>query len=106
MMKKSFPNLKQMTIRIAAAMGTTYVCESFFSKLNIVETKNRNSLTDENMTNELCCATTKLPVDIKKSGNYIQKQVSHWGAYEENKLQSHYFSCELAQRYIELDMLI
>ena len=51
--------------------------ESFFLKLKVVKSKNRDRLTDENMTNELRCLTTKLPVDVKKFANYIQKQVSH-----------------------------
>lgn len=72
-----FPNLKQLAICIAAAMGTTYLCESFFSKLKIVKSKTRNRLTDENLTNQLRCASTSLPVDIKKITNAIQKQVSH-----------------------------
>ena len=72
-----FPILKQMAMRIATAIGTTYLCESFFSKLKIVKSKNRNKLTDENMTNQLRCAVSKLPVDIRKMSNNIQKQVSH-----------------------------
>ena len=63
-------------MRILAAMGTTYVCESFFSKLKILKAKNRNRLADESMTNELRSATTKLPVDFKKLGYNIQMQVS------------------------------
>ena len=74
---EKFPNMKQMAICIVAAMGTIYVCESFFSKLQIVKTKHRNRLSDESMTNELRCATTKLPVDFKKLSYHIQKQVSH-----------------------------
>ena len=66
-----------MAKRIVAAMSATYVCESFFSKSKIVKTKNRNRLADEGMTNELRCATTKLPVDFKKLSYHIQNQVSH-----------------------------
>ena len=64
-------------MRIAAAIGATYLCESFFSQLKIVKSKNRNKLTDENMTNQLRCAVSKLPIDIRKMSNNIQKQVSH-----------------------------
>ena len=72
-----FPILKQMAMRIAAAIGTTYLCKSFFSKLKIVKSKNRNKLTDENMTSQLRYAVSKLPVDIRKMSNNIQKQASH-----------------------------
>ena len=74
---EKFPNLKQMTMRILATLGTTYVCKSFFSMLKIVKTKNRSRLAVESMTNELRCAATKLPVDFKELGYHIQKQVSH-----------------------------
>ena len=72
-----FPNLKQLAICIRAAIGTTYLCESFFSELKIVKSKNRNRLTDENMTNQLRCVSTKLPFGIKKIANNIKKQTSH-----------------------------
>lgn len=72
-----FPNLKQLALRIIAAMGTTYLCESFFSKLKIVKSKNRNKVTDENLTNQFRCASSKLPVNIKKIVDKIEKQTSH-----------------------------
>ena len=61
---------------IAAAMGTTYVCESFFSKLEIVKLKNRKRSTNEKMTNELPWATTKPPNEIKNCSITI-KSKSH-----------------------------
>lgn len=76
-LEDKFPNLKRLAMRITSAFGTTYRCESFFSKLNMVKTQFRNRLLDENMTNQLLCASSKLPVDIKEISNKIQKQVSH-----------------------------
>ena len=64
-------------MRIAAAMGTTQACESFFSRLKIVKSKSRSRLTDTNMMNQLRCAVTNLPVDIDKLSSDIQKQASH-----------------------------
>lgn len=72
-----FANLKRIALSIVAANGTTYLCESFFSKLKLVKSKNRNRLTDANLTNQLRCASTKLPINITKLANSIQKQVSH-----------------------------
>ena len=37
--ESEFLNLKRLALRIAAAMGTTYACESFFSRLKIVKSK-------------------------------------------------------------------
>ena len=59
------------------AMGTTYACVSFFSRLKIVKSKSRSRLTDINIMNELRCAVTNLPVDINKLSSDIQKQTSH-----------------------------
>ena len=75
--ESEFPNLKRLASRIAAAMGTTYAGESFFSRLKIVKSKSRSRLTDTNMMNELRCAVTNLPVDINKLSSDIQKQTSH-----------------------------
>ena len=44
--ENEFPNLKRLALRIAAAMGTTYACKSFFSRLKIVKSKSRSRLTD------------------------------------------------------------
>ena len=75
--KSEFPNLKRLALRIAAAMGTTCACESFFSRLKIVKSKSRSRLTDTNMMNELRCVVTNLPADINKVSSDIQKQTSH-----------------------------
>ena len=61
-----FPNLKNLAMQITATMGTTYACESFFSKLKQVKTKSRNRLTDTNLKNQLRCATTSLEVDFSE----------------------------------------
>ncbi|GFX07191.1 general transcription factor II-I repeat domain-containing protein 2A [Trichonephila clavipes] len=66
-LEDKFLNLKQFAMRIISAFGTTYRCESFFSKLNLVKTKYRSRLLDENMTNQLRCTSTKLSVVIKKN---------------------------------------
>ena len=75
--ESEFPNLKRLALRIAAAMGTTFACESFFSRLKIVKSKSRSRLTDTNMMNELRCAVTNLPIVINKLSSDIQKQTSH-----------------------------
>ena len=76
-LESDFPNLKRLALQIAAAMGTTYACESFFSRLKIVKSKSGSRLTDTNMMNELRCAVTNLPIDINKLSSDIQKQTSH-----------------------------
>ena len=82
--ESKFPNLKRLALRIAAAMGTTHACKSFFSRLKIIKSKSRSRLTDTNMMNELRCAVINLPVDINKLSYDIQKQTSHREIYKIN----------------------
>ena len=79
--ESEFPNLKRLALRIAAAMGTTFACESFFSRLKIVKSKSRSRLTNTNMMNELRCAVTNLPVDINKNLALIFKSKRHTEKY-------------------------
>ncbi|GFT17657.1 general transcription factor II-I repeat domain-containing protein 2A [Trichonephila clavipes] len=46
-LKDKFPNLKRLAMRITSAYGTTYRCESFFSKLNLNHFAKRNCTTTE-----------------------------------------------------------
>lgn len=74
---EKFPNLRLFAQKIVSAFGSTYVCETFFSKMNFNKSKFRASLTDENLENQLRCATTKIDVDLKKLSDRKEKQVSH-----------------------------
>ena len=61
-----------MAMRIAATMGTTYVCKSFFSKLKIVKSKHQNRLIDKNVTNEFRCVTiVDLLIELLTSKNWV-----------------------------------
>ena len=75
--EKKFPNIHKLLLQIAAAMGTTYMCETFFSKFKIVKTRFRYKISDVNLKNQLRCLSSSLPINFKKLSNQIQKQISH-----------------------------
>jgi len=72
-----YPNLKRHAIRIICAFGSSYLCESFFSKMKICKNKNRTRLLDKNMENQLRIATTKIEIDLNLLSQKKDKQNSH-----------------------------
>jgi hypothetical protein len=74
---ETYPNLRLFAQKIVSAFGSTYVCEAFFSKMKFNKSKFRASLTDENLENQLRCATTKIDVDLKTLVDRKEKQISH-----------------------------
>ncbi|XP_029656188.1 general transcription factor II-I repeat domain-containing protein 2A-like [Octopus sinensis] len=54
---EKYPNLRIFAQRVVSSFGSTYVCESFFSKLKFSKSRYRSSLTDKNLENQLRCAT-------------------------------------------------
>lgn len=74
---EKYPNLRILAQRVVSAFGSTYVCESLFSKLKFSKSRYRSSLSDENIENQLRCATTNLEVDLIKLSEGKEKQISH-----------------------------
>lgn len=72
-----FPNLRKLAQRFVSAFGTTYRCESMFSKMKRIKTKDRNQLTDQHLKDQLRLSTSKITVDIDKLASEVEKQVSH-----------------------------
>ena len=80
MLIKKFPHpgLKQTAMCIAhcSGYGTINTGQSSFSMSKIVKSKFGNRLTDENIVNELRCASTKLPVDINSRRTKVFRTIS------------------------------
>lgn len=72
-----YSNLRYFAQRIVSAFGSTYVCETFFSKMKLNKNSHRASLTDDNLENQLRCATTKIDIDLESLSKKMEKQISH-----------------------------
>lgn len=72
-----FPNIRCFAQKIISAFGSTYVCEAFFSKMKYNKNKNRASITDVNLENQLRCATSTIEIDLEKLSKGKETQISH-----------------------------
>jgi hypothetical protein len=72
-----FPNIRCFAQKIISAFGSTYVCKAFFSKMNYNKNKNRASITDVNLENQLRCATSTIEIDLEKLSKRKETQISH-----------------------------
>ena len=75
--KENFPNLRNLAQKVVSAFGSTYTCESFFSKMKFAKDKSRSNLTDENLQHQLRCANTSISIDLKKLSERVEKKKSH-----------------------------
>ncbi|XP_029647198.1 general transcription factor II-I repeat domain-containing protein 2B-like [Octopus sinensis] len=68
-----YPNITCYTKPFLVLFGSTWICEYLFSRMQLVESNKRNSLSDE-----LRLALTNIPADIEKLlDDSKQFQVSH-----------------------------
>lgn len=72
-----FFNLRYFAQRVVSAFGSTYVCETFFSKMKFTKSSSRASLIDDNFENQLRCATSNINIDLEKLSGKKDKQISH-----------------------------
>ena len=63
--KEEFPNLRASALKWSSVFGSTYLCEQFFSKINITKIRYRSRLTDENLSMQLRVSTSSVRPDIK-----------------------------------------
>ena len=64
--KEEFPNLRASALKRSSVFGSKYLCEQFFSKMNITKSRCRSRLTDENLSMQLRVATSSVRPDIKR----------------------------------------
>uniref|UniRef100_A0A3B4ZMJ5 HAT C-terminal dimerisation domain-containing protein n=1 Tax=Stegastes partitus TaxID=144197 RepID=A0A3B4ZMJ5_9TELE len=73
-----FPLLRDFSLSMASMFGSTYICESSFSTMKHIKSKERNRLTDETLFQLMQIGSTKTDIDIQ---NIVQQQgrpqVSH-----------------------------
>jgi hypothetical protein len=71
------PALRNHARQMTSLFGSTYLCEQFFSKVNIVKNTSRNTLDDERLESCLRVATSQICPDINIFVAKKQCQSSH-----------------------------
>lgn len=64
--ESKYPSLKNFGLRMASMFGSTYICESTFSIMNSIKTKQRARLNDLSLTQLLRVGTTKIKIDLEE----------------------------------------
>lgn len=60
-----FPLLRDFALSMASMFGSTYICESSFSTMKHIKSKERNRLTDETLFHLMRIGCTKIDIDIQ-----------------------------------------
>ena len=69
--------LKNLATALLTMFSSTYACESLFSMMNFVKSRNRSSMTDETSSACISLKVTKYKPDIKSLSSVMQQQKSH-----------------------------
>uniref|UniRef100_A0A8C5PAV1 HAT C-terminal dimerisation domain-containing protein n=1 Tax=Leptobrachium leishanense TaxID=445787 RepID=A0A8C5PAV1_9ANUR len=73
----SYNQLKKLAFAVLSFFGSTYLCEQSFSSMNLIKSKLRNRLIDENLESCLKLKTTTYKPDLLKLSKEMQGQCSH-----------------------------
>lgn len=68
-MSKEYPNLSQRAIKILLNFSSTYLCETSFSAMTLIKTKQRNRL---DAANAMRVALSNIEPDITKLAKDVQ----------------------------------
>ena len=77
LLKEKYPNTKRCAFYILCCFGSTYLCESAFSHMNIIKSRYRSVMTDQHLLACLKLATTSYCVSYEELATSSQCQVSH-----------------------------
>ncbi|XP_076832090.1 zinc finger BED domain-containing protein 5-like [Brachyhypopomus gauderio] len=72
-----YPNSKRLAIHILTMFGSTYICESGFSVMNLIKDKKRNRLTDSHLNQCLHIALTSQKPNFSKLSKEMRCVTSH-----------------------------
>ena len=70
-------NLRYFAQKVESSFRSTYVCETFYSKMKFTKSSSRVSLTDANLENQLKYATSNININFQKLSERKDKQISH-----------------------------
>ncbi|XP_073423395.1 general transcription factor II-I repeat domain-containing protein 2-like [Dendrobates tinctorius] len=74
---ETYPNLRNNALKMAAIIGSTYVCEQTFSRMKHLKSPTRSRLTDEHLHHLLRLAVTNMEPDIDHLISQKQAHSSH-----------------------------
>ena len=74
---EKYANIKRAALKVLSIFGSTYVCESVFSILNHVKSRQRSVLTDTHVKELLRVATMEYKPDLKEIDKEKECQNSH-----------------------------
>ncbi|MBN3305972.1 SCND3 protein, partial [Amia calva] len=72
-----YPEIKKVALCIKSLFGSTYLCESAFSSMNIVKSKYRSTMTDAHLNDCMRLVLTKYTTNFNKLADDRQCQASH-----------------------------
>lgn len=72
-----YSEVKKLAYGVLTIFGSTYSCEQAFSCMNIIKSKARSQLTNENLESCLKLKTTSYKPDLIKLSKGMQSQCSH-----------------------------
>lgn len=73
----SYCEMRRLAFGVLTIFGSTYSCEQLFSNMNIIKSKLRNRLTDENLNAALKLKTSSYLPDINSLSKEMQAHSSH-----------------------------
>ena len=74
---KNFFCLKKFATALLSMFLSTFACESLFSVMNFIKSRNRSSLTDETSSSCISLKVTKYKPDVKSLSAVMQQQKPH-----------------------------
>ena len=75
--KDKFPKLKDFALKMHSMFGSTYVCESRFSTMKLVKSRNKNRMANQTPDNCLRLSTTSIDIDIDIETIVTEKPQTH-----------------------------
>ena len=75
--REKFPFKKKRHIKLNNFFGSTYLCESLFSKMNLIKSRYRSRLTDEHLYDCLLTRVSSYSPNYEAMANDLQCQRSH-----------------------------
>ena len=71
---------------LLSMFSSTYACESLFSDMNFIKSRNRSSLTDETSSSCISLKVTRYKPNVKSLSAVMQQHKSRWSSTRKVKL--------------------